>query len=76
MMIGAVETKIVVKVLKWGNSMGLRVSKGDAEQAGLREGDEIVISFAEPRKRVDLSHLRRFPMGGDLSVRHDEVDWA
>jgi hypothetical protein len=72
----AVETKLVVKVLKWGNSMGLRVSRKDASAAGLREGDEIVIEFAPPRKKVDLSHLHSFDMGGDLSIRHDEVDWA
>lgn len=75
-MVEGIETKLVVKVLKWGNSMGLRVSSKDAKEAGLREGDEIVISFAEPRKPVDLSHLHAFDMGGDLSVRHDEVDWA
>ncbi len=47
-----------VRVARWGNSLGLRIPKDVAQQAGLREGarvdvkaegDRIVICLARPR---------------------------
>ncbi len=47
-----------VQVARWGNSLGLRIPKDVAQQAGLREGarvdvvaegDRIIISRAHPR---------------------------
>ncbi|HEV8360312.1 MAG TPA: hypothetical protein VGR28_07660 [Candidatus Thermoplasmatota archaeon] len=68
---------MIAKILRWGNSYGIRISKGDLERRGLREGEEVVIEIkAQPGKNVDLSHLRGFHLGGDLADHHDEVDWA
>jgi hypothetical protein len=68
--------KLAAKVLRWGNSLGLRISRHDADAIGLKEGDEVVITVVPPRQRVDLSHLKTFDFGGDLSDRHDDVEWA
>lgn len=68
---------MIAKVLRWGNSYGIRISKEDAEREGLREGQEVVLEIkAKPRKEIDISHLPSFDMGGDLADRHDEVEWA
>lgn len=68
---------MIGKVLKWGNSYGIRLSKEDVEGLGLREGQEVVVEVkTDPDERVDLSNLQTFSMGGDLSRKHDEVEWA
>src|SRR5277367_4661487 len=52
------EGPVQVQVARWGNSLGLRIPKDIARQAGLREGarvvveaegDRIIISPARPR---------------------------
>lgn len=68
---------MIGKVLKWGNSYGIRLSKEDVEEMGLREGQEVLVEVkTDPDERVDLSDLQTFSMGGDLSQTHDEVEWA
>lgn len=37
------------KIVKWGNSLAVRIPKPVAEEAGLREGDPITIEAAEGR---------------------------
>lgn len=67
---------MIAKVLKWGNSYGIRLSKEEAERAGLKPGDEVVVEVkAREGQRIDLSDLPGFDLGGDLADRHDEV-WA
>jgi antitoxin component of MazEF toxin-antitoxin module len=67
---------MIAKVLRWGNSYGIRISKQDAEREGLREGQEVVVVIkARPGQKVDLSGLRTMDLGG-LASHHDEVDWA
>lgn len=67
---------MIAKVLRWGNSYGIRISKQAAEREGLREGAEVVVEVrAKPGERIDLSGLRTFRLGGELSARHDEVGW-
>lgn len=64
------------KVLRWGNSYGIRIKKADAERLGLREGDEVVLDVkARPGQRVDVSKLPNLHLGG-LAGDHDEVDWS
>lgn len=68
---------MIVKLLRWGNSYGIRVSKADVEREGLREGQEFrILIRAKPGQKVDVSRLPAFDLGGDLSERHDEVEWA
>ena len=67
---------MIAKVLRWGNSFGIRISKADALTAGLREGHEVVVDIrAKPGDRFDPSVLSTLSLGG-LASRHDEVDWA
>jgi antitoxin component of MazEF toxin-antitoxin module len=64
------------KILRWGNSYGIRISKKEAEREGLREGQEVVIEIkAKPGEKIDVSWLRPMDLGG-LADHHDEVDWA
>lgn len=68
---------MLAKVLKWGNSYGLRLSKDEVEEMGLQEGQEVVVEIkSKPGEKVDLSHLRTFNLGGSLARDHDEVEWA
>lgn len=65
------------KILEWGNSYGIRLTKAEAERLGLRPGDEVIVEVkAKPDEKVDLSGVRTMSLGGDLAERHDEVDWA
>lgn len=62
---------IKAKLLKWGNSYGLRVAKADFERLGLQVGDEIEFSVAG-RGKVDVSHIPTFDLGG-IGPQHDEI---
>lgn len=51
-------------IAKWGNSLGLRIPRGVAEDANLREGLEVDIAvengkvvISTPRKRYDIDTL-------------------
>lgn len=68
---------MIAKVLRWGNSYGIRISAEDVRRYGLYEGQEVVVNVkAKAGEKVDLSKLRTFRGPGDLSQRHDEVEWA
>jgi antitoxin MazE len=47
----------IMRVSKWGNSLAIRIPKDVAEALGLKEGDEIEVSAAEPRG-VGISRKR------------------
>lgn len=72
---GAVdEVVLTAKVLRWGNSYGLRIRKADLERAGLKPGEEAVVRLERPAEKIDLSHIRTFHSGRtDTAERHDEV---
>lgn len=36
---------MVIKILKWGNSLGLRIPKAFAKEAGVDEGSDVDISL-------------------------------
>lgn len=68
------DTIIKARVLKWGNSYGLRIQKADAKRLGLRPGEETLIRLERKGGQVDLSVLPRFKGGApDDSLRHDEL---
>ena len=68
---------MIAKVLKWGNSYGVRLAKADVEREGIRVGDEVVFELrARPRRPVDVSHIRPLFRDGTLSQAHDKVEWA
>jgi hypothetical protein len=62
------------KALKWGNSYGFRITKADFERAGLRVGEEVILTIGGDPGKVDLSHLRTFS-GRDRfpGWSHDDV---
>lgn len=67
------EVVVTGRILKWGNSYGIRIKKGDLERAGLVPGADAVVKLSLTGK-VDLSHIH-FLAGGkrDDSERHDEL---
>ncbi len=68
------EVIIRARILKWGNSYGLRVRKADVKKLGLLPESEAVVRLEKQRGRVDLSGLPTFNGAlPDDSLRHDEL---
>lgn len=59
------------KVLKWGNSYGLRLKKTDVERAGLKPGAEAVVRIG--KGKVDLSHVTFYRGEPSDAERLDEL---
>ena len=49
----------VAQVVKWGNSLAVRIPKGVAEEARMQEGDSIVIEASEDH--IELRPTERIP---------------
>ena len=68
------------QVVKWGNSLAVRIPKAIAEQARLREGDPIVIESLDGR--VELRPAEEVPSLEELVARitpenrHPETKWG
>jgi hypothetical protein len=60
------------KVLAWGGSIGLRMSKAEAKRLGLKVGQDFAFKPAKPGK-IDLSGLPTFNLGGRLVEEHDRI---
>ncbi len=45
-----------VRVVKWGNSLAVRISKAVARRAGLKEGDPILIEALDQQVRLRLAN--------------------
>lgn len=71
------------KILKWGNSQGLRLTKNLLEDAQLDVGDEVDVSvkdgimIVKPAKRIRGRHnlkdlVARIPQ----NYESDEIDWG
>ena len=68
---------MIGRVLKWGNSYGIRLSKADVERLGVRAGADVSVQMRPLEgKKVDISHIRFFHGDADLSERHDDFGWA
>jgi antitoxin MazE len=67
------------RIRKWGNSLGLRIPKSFAEEAGVAEGSEVDLTvengqlIVRPKRprRVPLQHLLRKVRPDSL---HEEID--
>ena len=65
------------QIVKWGNSLAVRIPKPVAERAGVREGDPIVIEAA--RGQIRLRRKNRLPTLQELVAqittenRYDEM---
>ena len=72
---------MLTKIQKWGNSLGLRIPKSQAEEVGVEAGSTVDISArdgdliirAVQRRRYALSSLLEKVTPGNL---HSETDWG
>jgi antitoxin MazE len=69
---------MVTKIKKWGNSLGLRIPKSFAEEAGVKDGSDVDISLEEDRIVIRPLKRERYHLSNLLSqVRddnlHDEI---
>jgi len=68
------------RVMKWGNSLAVRIPKAVAERARLQEGDPILIEALDGR--VELRAAERIPTLEELVAqitpenRDEEMDWG
>jgi antitoxin MazE len=68
------------QVVKWGNSLAVRIPKTVAEEARMQEGDSIVIEAK--RGRVELRRAEKVPTLGELVAqitpknRYKETTWG
>jgi|SRR5579884_392149 len=68
------------QIVKWGNSLAVRIPKSVSEAAVMKEGDAIVIKAA--KGRIELQHAERIPTLEQLVAqitpknRYDETDWG
>lgn len=58
-------TKDIVhaKALEWGGSIGIRISRKEAERLGIRPGQEIDLKILPADHRLDVSHFHTFSDG-------------
>ncbi len=68
------------QVVKWGNSLAVRIPKAVAEEARVKEGDSIVIEATEGA--IELRRAERIPTLEELVARitpenrYPETDWG
>jgi antitoxin MazE len=68
------------QVVKWGNSLAVRIPKALAQEARLQEGDSIVIEASADR--IELRRAARIPTLEELVAqitpenRHPETQWG
>lgn len=61
------------KLLRWGNSFGIRLSKREVEALRLRPGHEVRLLVEGDGPWLDPLEAHRFDLGGDAAERHDEL---
>ena len=68
------EVVVSGRILKWGNSYGIRLRRAELKKAGFSPGAEVVVRLTKKSERVDLSGLPIFRGGEpDDSLRHDDL---
>jgi antitoxin MazE len=71
---------IIVKVQKWGNSLGVRIPGPYAEQLNIKDGSEVELLLMENEVIIRLKHSK--PDLKDLlsritpENRHQEIDFG
>jgi hypothetical protein len=61
------------RLLRWGNSVGVRISKRDARRLNLRVGEEVTVRITSEPGEIDLSVLPVFRGGGGAGADHDRI---
>ena len=65
---------MVTKILKWGNSLGLRIPKAFAKEAGVDEGSDVDISLDGDRIVIRLARPASYQLNDLVSqVREDNI---
>ena len=68
------------QMAKWGNSLAVRIPKPVAEEAGLREGDQVEV--VARKDRVVVKRTRHVPTLQELLAKvtpkniHEETGWG
>ena len=68
------------KVMRWGNSLAVRIPRGVADEARMKEGDAVQIKAI--RGRIELRRAERMPCLAELVAeitpenRYEETDWG
>jgi hypothetical protein len=61
------------RLLRWGNSVGVRISMRDARRLNLQVGADVTVRISSEPGKVDLSALPTFRGGGDAGEEHDRI---
>lgn len=69
---------MVTKIQKWGNSLGLRIPKSLAEDAGVEEGTEVDVTIEGDRLVIERVRPVRYALKDLVSEirednRHEEI---
>jgi antitoxin component of MazEF toxin-antitoxin module len=66
---------MITKIKKWGNSFGVRLTKKELEEYGLKEGDKIkiMIEKVKPEKGIDLSDIPTFSELDERASEHHDM---
>lgn len=67
------EAVIKGRLLRWGNSVGVRISRRDARRLRLREGSDVTVRIQSEPSKVDLSVLPILHGKGTEGRDHDKV---
>jgi len=67
------EAVVKGRLLRWGNSVGVRISKRDARRLRLREGADVTVRIESEPGEVDLSGLPTIHGKGHEGRTHDEI---
>lgn len=65
--------RAVKKVVAWGNSYGIRLTKAELASLGIAPGAEVEVEVRPVRKKLDWSKIAIFNLGGNASERHDDI---
>ena len=66
------DVEVRAKLLEWGNSYGIRLSKDDVQRFGLRPHHEVRIRLEIGGDALRVNDLPSFDLGG-AADRHDEL---
>ncbi len=69
-------THLDKRVLRWGNSYGIRLTAGDLEAFGLAVDDDVEVGLRPRPKKIDWARIADVPWGPNASQEVDEVLYA
>ena len=65
---------MVTKVQKWGNSLGLRIPRAYAQEAGVEEGSPVDVTIEGDRIVIQPLRARRYALKDLVSlIREDNI---